>query len=292
MSIISVDRVTQSGSWEAEKYQREYDDKFQVFASRSDDVAAVIAGTLSSLSLTLRTSVWATDPLATLQNVSASISDHGADYNKWSVDLKYKTKEPLEYEENPLDEETQFSCTFEKFNRPLLKDLSDTPKDILNSAWEPFDSVPEQESHRIKITLSGNYDWSTFDAADWPSPLADTVNSVEWCGYPAYSCLCAGISIKREKRNGVIFANVSFEILVDLVVPFFPTRVLNCGYRELIMGLTPDWTNINDSHGQPISKPAMLDLEGRKLTPGDPPTYGEFKFYNLNNWDLMPSIPG
>src|SRR5688572_15624629 len=146
MAILGISLIDRSGEWTGDKHARHYQDVYQVFASRTDNQAQVIGGALTSLGYTVTVTGFSSDPTAILAKASAKLVEHTTGANKWTVTLSYDTSEPLELEENPLADEVQFSASYEKFNRPLLTDLSDDELPILNSAGEPFESVPEQES--------------------------------------------------------------------------------------------------------------------------------------------------
>ena len=297
MAIVSVGALSsgQSGSRKWEKSARHYTQSAIVVSNnRTDDANQVIDAVLTSYGLTLGSSIYGGDTLSCLTELTATMKDVTKSGTTWTVNLIYDTDVGLETEADPLDDEIIYSGSFEKYNRAIMEDLSGDPdlpspagdgKAILNSCFEPFESCPEQEMARLKITMVKNYDWVTFDITEF-SDLINTVNSATWNGYAPYRCKCDGISFKREKRNNVRFYQVTFDIVIDEERPFHPIRVLNCGFKEFVEDDV--YRTILDSRGQPLTKPSLLDADGFKLEPGDDPVYLEFQFYYLDDWSSMP----
>src|SRR6266404_9957650 len=61
---------------------------------------------------------------------------------------------------------------------------------------------------------------------------------------------------KVEKVNNEKFYAITFDILVDANRPFYPTKILDAGYRD------GDGKTFLDAHGSPCSKPKLLSSGG------------------------------
>jgi hypothetical protein len=96
---------------------------------------------------------------------------------KFRVTVDYSTPEENEVEpepEDPLSEPTRYRWSFNPATEPLFRDRSGTPKPIVNSAGEPFETFLEVDSSELMVEIVENVSsYSPVDAIGF----IDKVNS-------------------------------------------------------------------------------------------------------------------
>lgn len=292
MSIISIkehwDGIT--GSYTSEKLVREYSRLFKVVvSSKSEDIVATLAsGSLPQVN----SSVYPTDAGALCVKASWKMAG-GASQSVFDITYSYTSNPPPPEQQvkNPLDRPPVWKFNYQLGKEPTYEDLDNEA--IINSAYMAYESVIEFDKGVQVLTVQKNY-----DPASWDGELLFTLNnSINSSAFhlpgdlgdlPTYSCKIQGITGDLKEENGQSYYDLTFNIAVDRDL-YFPQKILSCGFAELIIPGDPSGgvQQLRDGHGQPVTKPQLLDGNGRKTNTA---VYDEYNIYHILDWTGI--VPG
>lgn len=184
--------------------------------------------------------------------------------------------------ESPLTKPTRWRIGTIRDQIPLEQSHDDPPKQILNSAGQPFSPVPTQDRNRPSFTATRNE--QSFNLAYW-SMYHDHVNENSWQGFPPRTVKLGAITGEDGFENGIPFWIVTYEF--EVMRPDWDLHLLDKGRAELINGkLTPI------VNGMAVNGEILLDGNGRTLGydpngPNLPPVYLDFKRYPEIDFELL-----
>lgn len=163
--------------------------------------------------------------------------------------------------------------------RPLgPQDFSVPPKNVTNSAGQPFDpTVMCQDSHLV-IHISG---WKPVAAISPPIKIQafmNRINSGNWQGYNARTLKVNEFSFTSSFENGAFYWN--FELSLEHNPEGWnPVKILDRGTHKFVSNSLPPQP-ILDRNGNPVAPPGVpLDGEGQPLNAGEDLVFLEFKGY-------------
>lgn len=210
--------------------------------------------------------------------------------NIWGVTLQYAT--PSGTGSAPNNDPLSRPATYRWTGGADLKEYSvDVDGNILaNSAHEPFDIPPQRYEGSWAVEVVYNLAPASHPAA---GALHCTVNdgdvTIDGSTFGEGRCLWIYRDGPKLKENGVVFYQVTVEILIKPAGETWDDRILDAGYNEIdvVTGLL---TPIIDSNGTESRKPWALNGLGQKIPPPTPvtdpitPVHRTFKPYVRASW--------
>jgi hypothetical protein len=228
-------------------------------------------------------------------------------YTEYLLTYKFSSDVPIAAlrSENPLARSPIYTVSFQKFQKPLIYDLSnDSPgngsgsgsgswdqvgKAVLNSAGEPFENVITVDSSWAVIQIEQNY--ATYDLllleiymnsvnADYWTPPSQPGTTFT---FAPYTCRMDDISVTPKEENQTPYQALKYKILYNPDC-WHPYKVLDCGYHQLATGGSGGGTQLvsmTDKYGNPAQKPMLLNGSGYQT---DTPEYLSYQAYNLAFW--------
>lgn len=184
---------------------------------------------------------------------------------------------------SPLLRPWKYSGTTGSDTEDFLEDkTTPTPLQVVNSAWEPFDTLPQRLAKGMSVTVTRNQGTS-------PAALLDvydkTSNSgsvtIDGYSYPAKSLLMESINWEKVTEDGTDYYTVTFSMKVRN--GDWHMRVADRGYSQL--DGSSQRLPIIDGTGAVVTKPWPLDGTGLKLpNADDDPAVLDFLPYSEISW--------
>ena len=175
----------------------------------------------------------------------------------WEVTAVYDTERYVgTLLNNPLNMPAEISWDFAKYERPMLRDLTNTP--ILNSSKLPFDPPVMQEDVRPLLTIVRNE--ATYDPS-LSVAYQEACNSDVFAGEPAYTAKLVTYSAQKQIDIGFQYWRVTYQI--EFRRETFALFLLDQGFRDKdgkIFRDPIDWT--------PLGSPTLLNGRGESLVKG------------------------
>jgi len=175
--------------------------------------------------------------------------------------------------DSPLKMPAEISYRWETSREPIDEDANGEP--IVNSSGEPFDPPIEENFEDLVMTITQNE--ATFDPAKFTNYNGRT-NSKEFGGFAAGLVKMKAPTGDEQQQGAAKYFRVTWTFVVRN--DGWKRRQLDRGFRELV-GVDadgkPKYTQIKDTDGNPISEPALLDGNGRKLAKGHPAVWLNFQ---------------
>lgn len=150
---------------------------------------------------------------------------------------------------------------------------------ILNSAAMPFDPPAMTDVSRIILTVTKNMNIGGFD---YLLALKNAVNAFPWRGIPPRCARIRDVTHDGGKQlNGIFYVTTKWEIILD--ADTHDLRLLDQGFHEKIgyvnvvtSAAEDGHQRIKDASDEAANQPFLLDGQGRKLRPNQPPVYLRF----------------
>lgn len=209
--------------------------------------------------------------------------------NVWRATVTYspgsKNEHQGEDEKEPaVDRYTRLHIGTVTETRDLTEDAEDKSP-VVNSAGDPFESVPQVEHHFVEIQLTRN---QNTHPADIIASLNGTVNAtaIIVCGVHI-EAKCGRISIEADRQFGNPFPwSVTFRIVVN--PDTWAVTVLQNGYRYYPGGSGVSdpvkfTSTTDDGRVVECSTPQLLDENGYDNR-GGTPVYATFNQYKAASW--------
>lgn len=206
-----------------------------------------------------------------------------------TVDYSTETPDPEEEEENPLLRPVIRNKRSNQVDEPLIIDLDGEM--ILNTAGcQPTTPVLVKRGYGI-YQFTKNY--STFNDT-FADALEDSINSQPFLGKDAGTIRCNSVEAGEKFEGDYHFWEVNLEF--EYNPHGWQPTMLNDGLHEIAdIGFGDELVRILDAHGEPVSEPVPLDINGARIAatalPGAAITrewkgYEEYDFNQLNlNWN-------
>jgi hypothetical protein len=220
----------------------------------------------------------------------------------FEVQVELTSAENAEQEDaqiHPLSRPPEVSWGSNETTEPYFLDESPTPKPVVNSAGESFESFLERERGELVITASLNEPTHDAAAAD---TYSNTINqdavTIDGTTYPAGTLKLSPITASRQVEDWrneqgevtrVVFYKRTYVFKVRAAG--WNDKVLDVGYNELTGDAVKGWKlkPILDGASVAVRKPYPLDGTGkRKPKPTDKPAELEFKPYKVKSWSALP----
>jgi hypothetical protein len=200
------------------------------------------------------------------------------------VTADYEPAEQGELDPNPLARKDEISGDFGSESETYFKDHSSTPKFVLNSAGECFESFPERTTGAFGITITGNRaSFSPSLYASYLRPNAVNSDSVTVRGIPigVGEAKLTGISFSRQTEGAYSFWQVKWSLAL---APSWDQEINDRGYNQKVgTRLEPITVLVGAAPNQVperVTKPHPLYGSGAKKTnPYDDPAVLTFKPY-------------
>ena len=182
---------------------------------------------------------------------------------------------------SPLIRPWEYSTNSEGSVEDYFMDRASTPKPVVNSAGETFDTLPQRLKKGIEITITRNQ--ASFSAATLQT-YDKTVNSgsvtIDGYSVPAGMLLMTGIDGPKVVENGTTYYRVTYKMALN--ADGWHDYPLDVGYTELVSGVPK---KIIDAESREVSKPWPLDGAGAKAAlVTDPPAILDFEPYEEVSW--------
>lgn len=176
---------------------------------------------------------------------------------------------------SPIDEPAEITWGFASSQEPIDADIHGNP--LRNTADEPFDPPPTREFNDLVCTFQRN------EAAVNPLTMLayqDAVNSDQFGFANAGQARITRLTAESRTVQGFTFWRVRYEI--QFRADGWKKRILNEGFRERTgkdSKELPIYRQITDDAGNPLSKPVLLDAQGKRLADDKPPVWLYFDVY-------------
>ncbi len=258
-----------------DKSSRTIEDKYQVEVDVANDQSAAIAA------------------------VEAKSVPYG--YVTESIQASHINRNPMWYEVNvtyklnpaggvsdddPLSRPSILSASYEEWTEAYDIDNSDTPKPVVNSAGDPFQTYPQRRNGSLILQITKNiasYAAIAYDAIKFTTN-ANAV-SINGTTYAADTLLYLPPTVQEVWEqigaNTHHYYNVTFRLAADAGKHLH--KVADRGYRQLLNGkLVP----ILDGYNAPTEDPWPLNGTGWALGPQEVPATLTFKPYASVAWNI------
>lgn len=200
----------------------------------------------------------------------------------WLVKASYSNKKK-DVPENPLDRPPIIRFSAEKYKKPLEQDRDGNA--IVNSSGEAFDPPIEKDAHRV--VMHYRYNRLDFDPHVF-YPFMNTVNDAAFFNFGAGEVKCSNIQAE-EKTEGDDTVTFNFwEVSLEFQIneEFWHAKPLDQGYGTI--DGNGDYHIIEDTNGQPLNRPTLLDGFGDVLDlTSDDPVFLDFLIYEEKNFDTL-----
>jgi hypothetical protein len=216
--------------------------------------------------------------------LSIQASPEGDEPNVWTVTASYEPLDPdtIEAIENPLLAPPEISYDGEPFERIADREAPDAnggqPRDILNSAGDPFDPAIMADDSRSIMAVEWN---AASYSEEWASGWRDRVNSDVFMGRAPGTLKVRKLIGRRVwyQQANAFYWRVSLELHIN--ADGWDRQVLDAGYHEL--DASGNKTRIALDDGKDPASPVPLDGEGKRAAPGSggtiEPHYLTFRVY-------------
>src|SRR5262249_18755392 len=178
-----------------------------------------------------------------------------------------------------------------RYQKPLLRDLSEPSKRVLNTADDPFaGGVMVDRTRKTLVLVKPVLNWDPVMSDEYN----DTLNLLPFLqgrhppGFAPQTCkLTIGETRLPFPGNQTYFWRVRAEIDIDR--RGWQSKPLNAGYHQKLTVLgVPTRQKIILPGGLTPSSPVPLDADGKYLPPGaGDPLYLEFNGYEVKDWTLL-----
>src|SRR5262245_31734738 len=256
------DRSGPSGE-DNDRAEREYTELYLALSNSLADNAATILAGATALGLPAVFSGHPSDAGAHVVSRRPRRTDEG---RVWEIEVQYstKTEDPAQGgTADPLARTPEISFSFQKYQRPLVRDLGlpgiRGPEAARNSARQPFDPAPAIDDSRPILTVS-RYEPS-FDPL-LALQYKDAVNSDLFFGSASGIWKVTEISARVTVENGQVVqrVNYSFEGRPET----WRLKVLDQG-MGMINKTTGKFEAIKDDFGASPAQPVLLNGVGQPL---------------------------
>lgn len=289
---ILVTQLGRKAKFSLEKFQRDYDDNYEILTSSASIGRIAVLGALAShIGVTVVPWVGASylDPLtgesdsrARLKDIQVQQTDRKNGLT-WSGTVSYSTQtvDEQKQKDSPADEPPKWSGGGRVEEKNLTKDVNGNP--IVNSAMLPFAQGALIGSNVQTLTLVRKRTLDDFPnigaVSDHVEEVQNKCNFDDWQGFPALNLCCDSVSYEEGFDSSIPFWKFTYQFSQGSADQ--PDRsqlvYLDAGFEEIVSaGPPPTYRRIRDSAtGQPVTLPFPLDGGGHK---GDAstPTYVSF----------------
>lgn len=229
------------------------------------------------------------DPFAFCTRVAPRcVSEDG---RQWVVEVDYGWQDPYFWPLNPLLKPIEVSWDFAQFEEPATFTEESTPKQIANTAGEPFDPPPMRDDSRPLLTVVRNERYFNFSVAN---QYRDAVNSdvfvVTVSPFEQYIFDPNTVKVSNIGSRRILDPNVPAETPDGQAPGYYwqsayqyhiqdegwDKLIDNVGLRELVGGKLQAILLANDVTA---SSPVPLDSAGKSVQDGTPPYSLNFKVY-------------
>lgn len=260
MAIVSVNPVRESESCKVSENGRKYDRTYLVTTSTHTDNASVVrTGIAASPYLLKIGQAHGTDANAYINDIN--IREYGEDRKTWRVDVAWETLQfgQLQPNDNPLLRPTEYRWGSDTRTVPFFKDL--TGKNVVNSAGESFEQLPEREKSDWSVTITRNE--ATPNLATLFS-YSDAVNSdtfsVDGATFAAGYAKLTISDCTKIIENGYTYYRITY--LLRFRAEGWLVRIADMGYNEIASGKRRP---IIDEDGMEVRRPWPLNGLGVKV---------------------------
>lgn len=222
--------------------------------------------------------------------------DNDSPWSGWLVTVTY-TDERAYLQPNPNNEpETneihrdEIFITFASENYEVLVDEDRNGEGLVNSAGDPFYTLPTAQRTRLNINIAFNVTViPTFliDSLDKVNSAACTIGGLS---FSARTLLYNNINVgQRLIRNDTIYYPVTYTLKHNRDT--WDPQIVQAGFREKDGngGLTP----IKSPGGEPVDQPHPLDASGfalpNPITPSDY-AYKKVEYYEQTSFTVFPGV--
>ena len=196
------------------------------------------------------------------------------------LDVKKNAKPQPKTQVYPWSKTPLYTYDFEKSSKVLEKDFSSTPKDVLNSASDPFDPPIMTAAYNKKIVCSrATLTYSSTLAGDLIGRVNSDPVTIDGNSYAANMLVLLRWSGSEQTYSDTDTGEEttcfqeSIELLASLDSGGHTLQVLDCGYNQLDGS---GKKRIHGTDGKPTPTPALLSA-GMPLAIGSPGVYLAFK---------------
>lgn len=220
-------------------------------------------------------------PGSRCKGMSARPTDAENDALHWDVIVSYSSSvDEQDQEENPLNRPPDIQFDGEEFQRPVEKALNEDGDlvAITSSAGEVFETPVEMDDSRPVLVITRNE--ASPNWALWTTYSRPVVNSDMFMGNPPGTVKTKPIRAQLQIEGVYEFWRVTYRFEVNPET--WVKEILDQGtYERFAEGVdnNPLIEKFVDKDKQPVSKPQLLNGEGRKLPDGQPPKFLKFKVY-------------
>ena len=188
-------------------------------------------------------------------------------YSAWRLD--YEFSDEIEAFDNPLNEDDLIEWGGSEHQETYFEDRSPEPIKLLNSAGEPFESLPQRDAAGMMATISRNVDEvPVLLMRRYMHAVNASAFRLDGVTIPPRVAKIGVISASgKQARNGVDYRTLTIPISFSDDGETWRQRYEDRGYNELVSG---DFREI--IAGTPPSKPPApwpLDGAGRKRDNAD-----------------------
>ena len=191
----------------------------------------------------------------------------------WTVTCSYGPFDEDERDENPLSKPAQIEYDFQVEQVGI--DADRDGQRIQNSCGDPFQQAIEVPIYRQVINVTKHM--ATYNAGLYAA-YAGAVNADRWQGFePGQVQFIPGRARREFDPKYGYYYIVDWQFVVN-TDGYLPLRLLDQGYRQLNDDDEPVY--LVDAEDEKLSDPALLNGNGRKLEPDEPPVFLEFQHLN------------
>lgn len=193
---------------------------------------------------------------------------------KWQVRVAYSSEAggTLEIGEefDPIDRPPRVEWDKEEYVEVIEKELSSTSaalgtsRLIQTACGESYDPFPEVVRYRPIVRIRRNFilfnDALKFD-------YLGAVNLTRWFGGDSRTWMCRDLATIEKHAGGLRYVEVTGEFVYNRDT--WDLKILHQGFLvRTTTSATEKPTRAHDNFGEPVTRPVLLDAEGRRLAQG------------------------
>jgi len=189
------------------------------------------------------------------QKRAVVVDENGGSFN-WTVQCEYSNRIV-----NPLTDawpNLLYEWDFSEASENYFFDYSSTPKQVVNSAGDPFDSIPEREGGTITLNVTTNQatDYDCGTALQYKNYVNSDTFTVDGVSITSWQAKLSGLQI-----SPVQYMNAVYYRTIKAVLKFkldWHDTFADMGYRQLVSSKLVPIIQAN----VPVDKPFPLNGSG------------------------------
>ena len=202
--------------------------------------------------------------------------------NAWRVECEYTTDASFGAAATPpLSRPWEFSFRTAKLQKPVFIDRDGDQ--IVNSAGDPFDPLPELEFSENSVVLVRNEaSYNPAQTAEYENTVNDADVDLDGETYAAGMLFMESIQAERIVEDTTTYYRVTY--IIRVADNDWQLHLIDVGYRYVVAG---DLYKIVDASNSEVTQPQKLDGSGAIADPLDPPVVRNFDVRQETDWSVF-----